>query len=46
MTKHGKLYPPETMFFRNAVGSAEGQDGKRYEMTTNVGTGQPIIHSE
>lgn len=33
------------MFFREAAGEAEGPDGVKYELTTNVGTGTPLVRS-
>jgi hypothetical protein len=38
-----KVYPPRTMFFRQACGKAE-RDGKTWELTTNIGGGgHPIV---
>lgn len=40
----GKLHPARTMLFRQAVGTADGEDGKPvYEMSTNISASGPIV---
>jgi hypothetical protein len=46
MARKGKLHPPKTMFFRQDVGTAKGEDGTEYEMTVNMGGATPIIRSK
>ncbi len=46
MSKYGKIHPPRTMFFRNAVGEMNDDEGNKYECTTNVAGEHPIIHSK
>jgi hypothetical protein len=41
----GKLYPKETMFFRQHVGEAKS-DNLAYEMSFNVSGNAPIVHSK
>lgn len=46
MKEYGKIHPPRTMFLRSAVGEIADEEGNKYECTTNVAGGHPIIHSE
>ncbi len=37
------VWPKDTLFFRQACGSAKLPDGGKVELTTHVGQGFPII---
>lgn len=34
---------PDTLFFRMDCGTATDEDGKKFELSTNVGGGSPIV---
>ena len=42
----GCLFPPRTLFFREEVGMAEGNDGSEYELSALVHDMSPIIRSK
>lgn len=42
--KKGEKMPP--MFFRQYQGIAESTDGKKYQFTTNISGGHPILESK
>lgn len=46
MSECGKIHPPRTMFFRQAVGEISDNEGNKYECTTNMDGVHPIIHSK
>lgn len=41
----GELHPATTMFLRMEAGSAKAKDGTEYELSTNIGGGNPIIRN-
>ena len=45
-SKWGTIFPESSMFLRKAVGTAESQGGQKYELTTSVPRGSPIVRSE
>lgn len=41
----GELYPSDTLFLRNDVGSANSSTGDAYELASNFGDHSPIVRS-
>lgn len=41
----GRMYHPDTLFFRVDCGDASDSDGHKYEMSVNVGGSTPIIRN-
>lgn len=46
VTIKGHVFEKDTMFFREAVGSAQGAPGYEYELTLNLGGMVPTIRSK
>lgn len=44
-SKAGSLHPATTLWFRIEAGTAKGNDGTEFELSTNVGGGNPIIRN-
>ena len=45
MTCYGEIFPVRTLFFREAAGEATDSEGNKYEVSTNIAEGVPIVHS-
>ncbi len=46
MKQYGKIHPPKTLFFRQAVGTVTDNESNEYDCTLNMGGVHPIVCSK